>query len=179
VLRARRAALSVAQRARADAGIAQALEPVLAALAPAVLAAYWPIDGEPDLRACFAAWWARGIVVALPRVQARASALAFGRWTPAVAMVRGAHGTREPSPFEAVVPDTLLLPCVGYDAAGHRLGFGGGYYDRTLAALGAARTVGIAYDACEMQGFVARPHDRALDWVVTDRRAWPRPGGRH
>lgn len=174
-LRARRAAISAGERAAGDARIAAALDALIATVAPRVLAAYWPMRDEPDLRGCFDAWVARGVVVALPRVAAPGAALAFGRWTPGVEMAPGAHGTREPRPFDEVVPDTLLLPCVGFDARGFRLGYGGGYYDRTLAALAGARAVGVAYDACEMTGFDAGPHERPLDWVVTDRRSWPRP----
>ncbi|MCL4746977.1 MAG: 5-formyltetrahydrofolate cyclo-ligase, partial [Burkholderiaceae bacterium] len=73
--------------------------------------------------------------------------------------------------------DLIVIPCLGFDARGHRLGYGGGYYDRTLAARALA-TIGVAYDCLEVRGFDAQPHDRVLDWIVTESRvlAGLRPG---
>ena len=147
---------------------------MIESLSPPVLAAYWPMREEPDLRPAFARWHASGLVVALPCVVGPDVALSFRRWRPGVQMVRGPHGTHHPLPNEPVVPDLLILPCLGFDAGCFRLGYGGGFYDRTLAGLAQARSVGVAYDDCEMTGFRPEDHDRALDWVVTERRRVPR-----
>jgi len=75
-----------------------------------------------------------------------------------------------------VVPDLLLIPCVGFDLQRYRLGYGGGYYDRTLAAWPGASlpvTVGIAYDACRVDALPAEAHDLAMDWIVTDAELYP------
>lgn len=169
-LQTRRAALVGEDRRAADSAIVARLRDLVARWAPRVLAGYWPMRDEPDLRAALAQWHGEGVVVALPRVAARASPLEFGRWSPDTTLAEGPFGTRHPQPHEPLEPDLLVLPCLGFDPRCHRLGYGGGYYDRTLAALPGARAVGVAYDDCEIVGFDAQPHDRPLDAIVTERR---------
>ena len=80
-------------------------------------------------------------------------------------------GIAVPEPFEPVRPALLVIPCVGFDRRGWRLGYGGGFYDRTLAGLDAA-AVGVAFEEAEVDGFAPQPHDRRLDAVVTPRAVW-------
>jgi len=90
----------------------------------------------------------------------------------------GAHRIHEPTSGEVIVPDLLFVPCVGFDADGYRLGYGGGYYDRTLCRFRADGgkvpvTVGVAYEACRTDALLREAHDIPLDAVVTDARWYP------
>nr|WP_233865963.1 5-formyltetrahydrofolate cyclo-ligase [Paraburkholderia adhaesiva] len=156
-----------------------ALEARLAALveglAPRSIGFYWPLRGEFDARGWIASWLAADTSrrAALPVIAERHTPLTFHLWTPDAPMREGHHGIPEPASQERVTPDLLLVPCVGFDADCYRLGYGGGYYDRTLAAWpGDALpvTVGIAYEACRIDdGVLEREaHDLPLDAVVTD-----------
>jgi 5-formyltetrahydrofolate cyclo-ligase len=169
-LRALRASIDPAARAAADRAIRARLQTLVAAVSPGTLAGYWPMGDEPDLREALGAWHRAGIVVALPRVVAPAAPLEFGRWRPDSRLARGPFGTLHPEPHEPLSPDLLVLPCLGFDARCHRLGYGGGYYDRTLATLPLARAIGVAYDDCEVVGFEPQSFDLALERVVTERR---------
>ena len=140
------------------------------AFAPKTLAGYWPIGDEPDLRELLHAWHRAGIVVALPRVVAKASPLEFGGWGPDARLADGPFGTLHPEPHLPVTPEVVIVPCLGFDAQCDRLGYGGGYYDRTLGALTGVGAFGVAHDACEMIGFEPASFDRTLDAVVTERR---------
>lgn len=176
LLRERRAAIGRARREAADRAIAARLEQLVAQLQVRTLAAYWPIHGEPDLRPALHDWHAAGIVVALPRVIAAGAPLAFGCWDPAEALEAGPFGTlHPPAVAPGLRPDLIVVPCLGFDARCYRLGYGGGFYDRTLAELAGACAVGVAYDDCEVGGFDAHEHDLPLDWVVTERRLLRRP----
>lgn len=133
-----------------------------------VLGVYWPVRGEPDLREPMADWHRAGHTIALPRV-ADGGALGFGRWTPATAMHVAQFGIGLPEPFEPVTPALLIVPCVGFDLRGYRLGYGGGHYDRTLAAR-PVPAIGVAYDGCALARFAAGAHDRAMAAIVTETR---------
>ncbi|HEY0063264.1 MAG TPA: 5-formyltetrahydrofolate cyclo-ligase [Telluria sp.] len=133
-----------------------------------VLGVYWPLRGEPDLAAAYAALAARGAALALPVVLARDSALGFAAWTPGEALLRDTMGVAVPAARRMLArPPALLIPCLGFNAGRFRLGYGGGYYDRTLAAPPRPRTVGIAYQ-CLAADFASAPHDVALDLVLTE-----------
>lgn len=161
------------ERRTADAAIRARLAGLLARrawpLEGRVLAAYWPMRGEPDLRPLFADWVAAGAILALPVVGAPDAPLSFVAHRPGAALRRGRHGTTEPAAGASVEPDVVMVPCVGFSTAGWRLGYGGGYYDRTLAGSGAL-AIGIAYEGGELSEFGPEPHDVALACVVTQER---------
>ncbi len=139
-LRAARQALSVADRQAVGQALASHLRAFLRERfgdgRGQVLSAYWPIKGEPDLRPLMAELHTAGVAIALPLVETKAAPLVFRRWTPETKMVRGDWNIPVPPPDAPVVtPDIVLAPLVGWDGARYRLGYGGGYFDRTLAAL--------------------------------------------
>lgn len=169
-MRLRREALAPRARAEADAAIAAGLDAQLRVLAPEVVGVYWPMLGEPELVDAYTRWHEAGLVVALPRVVGRDAPLAFSRWHPGAALAGGPFGTRQVEPHDPVAPQLLVLPCLGFDAQGFRLGYGGGFYDRTLATMAGVATIGVAYDDCEVTGFAPHVHDHPLDRIVTERR---------
>ena len=156
----------------ADAPLAAHLRNALARYAPHTVGFYWPLAGEFDARAIIGEWLAHDArrQAALPVVATKGQALVFHAWAPDTPMRIGHHRIPEPEQTPAVLPDVLLIPCVGFDGDGYRLGYGGGYYDRTLAAWsGIAKpvTIGIAYEACRAS-LPREVHDIPLDAVVTD-----------
>ncbi|MDE3239096.1 MAG: 5-formyltetrahydrofolate cyclo-ligase [Paracoccaceae bacterium] len=142
----------------------------IGALEGCCLSAFWPIKGEVDLRALLTDWHEAGATACLPVVETRFAPLVFRRWTPETEMIRGDWNIPVPSPdVERVLPDVLLAPLVGWDDAGYRLGYGGGYFDRTLAALGPRRLViGVGFQAARLATIYPQPHDIPLDAIVTE-----------
>ncbi|CAM3375162.1 5-formyltetrahydrofolate cyclo-ligase [Bordetella sputigena] len=137
-----------------------------------VIAAYWPLPDEPDLRPLLSQWVEAGITVALPVVRGPGQPLEFLPWTPDTPMREGAYGIAEPAAGAAVTPELILVPTLGYTGQADRVGYGGGYYDRTLAALKAAghgfTTIGIAWSVGRLEDTHApEPHDVRLDAVLT------------
>ncbi|UCE31967.1 MAG: 5-formyltetrahydrofolate cyclo-ligase [Burkholderiales bacterium] len=167
-LLARREALPAQWRRRADARIVAALEPRLAEAGFECFGVFLPVRAEPDLSALYGQLRQRGARLALPRVAGRGRALEFGYWSEQVAVVPGTFGIGVPQPFEPALPEALIVPCVGFDRRGFRLGYGGGYYDITLAERSVA-ALGVAYACCEIANFEVQRHDRALDIVCTER----------
>jgi 5,10-methenyltetrahydrofolate synthetase len=132
------------------------------------LGVYWPLRGEPDLSVAYAELAASGVRLALPVVLERNAALGFAQWVPGEAMVKDAMGVAVPALLRMIErPPVLLIPCLGFNAQRYRLGYGGGYYDRTLAAAPRPLTVGVAY-ACQQVEFASAPHDVALDRIITE-----------
>ncbi|NIF55256.1 5-formyltetrahydrofolate cyclo-ligase [Burkholderia sp. Ax-1724] len=134
---------------------------------------YWPLAGEFDARGAIAIWLAASArhEASLPIVTERGAPLEFHAWTPDMPMRIGHHRITEPTSERIVLPELLFVPCVGFDDDGFRLGYGGGYYDRTLAGWPAAQkpiTVGIAYEACRTQALEREAHDIPLDLIVTE-----------
>ena len=145
----------------------------------AVLAICWPYRNEYDARHLAAELRRCGSVIALPVVVAPATALEFREWHPGVSMRKGALGIAFPANTQAYQPKVVLLPMVGFDAAGYRLGHGGGYFDRTLAALNPRPTlIGVAHELARMETIHPQPHDIPVDFVVTERGIYRRDGAR-
>jgi len=173
-LRAARDALSVADRQAAGVALSAHLRHLLAQqLSGAVgltLSAYWPIKGEPDLRPVLTTLHRAGVHVALPLVEVKAAPLVFRRWTPETKMVRGDWNIPVPPPeAEAVVPEISLAPVMGWTDGAFRLGYGGGYFDRTLAALSPRPfTIGIGLQSARLETIYPQPHDIVLDVILTE-----------
>ncbi|WP_299822294.1 5-formyltetrahydrofolate cyclo-ligase [uncultured Jannaschia sp.] len=134
------------------------------------LSAYWPIKGEPDLRPLMTELHAAGVTIALPLVETKAAPLVFRRWTPEMKMIRGHWNIPVPPPDTPIVaPEIVLVPLVGWDEAGYRLGYGGGYFDRTLAALGRRPfAIGVGLQAARLATIHPQPHDIPLDAIITE-----------
>ncbi|MBL8708216.1 MAG: 5-formyltetrahydrofolate cyclo-ligase [Rhodospirillaceae bacterium] len=164
-----------AWRADPDAGVAlkrHLMESV--PIAPGIaVSGYWPLEGEIDVRPVLAALDALGHPVGLPVVVAKGEPLRFRRWHPSDVMVMGSFKVlTPPEGAPDVIPQVLLVPLLAFDPDGYRLGYGGGFYDRTLAKLraaGHALAVGVAYAAQELAAVPRGPHDEPLDYVVTER----------
>jgi len=139
-----------------------------------VVSAFWPMPGELDLRPLLEALHARGCVCALPVVVGRNMPLVFRRWEPGAALITSRFGIAEPSPDSpALRPQHALVPLLAFDDEGYRLGYGGGFYDRSLAMLRADGTgpltaVGVGLEAQRRPTLPREPFDEPLDWLVTE-----------
>ena len=141
--------------------------------AGATVGGYWPQGSELDCRPLLLALHDLGCWCALPVIVAPDQPLRFRLWQPGDTLAAGAAGIPEPvEGAPEILPETLLVPLLGFDAAGHRLGQGGGYYDRTLAAMRAsgdpALAIGLAFEAQHLPPLPTKPHDQQLDWIVTE-----------
>ncbi|HJV87258.1 MAG TPA: 5-formyltetrahydrofolate cyclo-ligase [Noviherbaspirillum sp.] len=134
---------------------------------PSCLGIYMPLRAEPDLRDAYAELNALGAKFALPIVTAKNAPLTFIAWAPGDTLTKDDFGVPVPVSGEVVRPEALLIPCVGFDANRYRLGYGGGFYDRTLAEDPRPLAVGIAY-ACQRTRFEADPYDVPMDRMITD-----------
>lgn len=156
------------QRQQWDALIGQALLAWGGQNRPASLAVYWPIQAEPDLRAVYPALSALGIQLCLPWVQAAGSPLKFLAWQQGDAMLQDQYGIPLPAQRSRLIePAALLIPCVAFSPQAYRLGYGGGFYDRSLPLLAQAKTIGIAYQQAQ-QAFAAEAHDIPLQTILTE-----------
>lgn len=166
---AARETLAPVQRAALTARIESHLDDVVARVAPNILGFCWPYRGEPDLRAWVARWLdtATGRQAALPVVLERATPLVFRRWTADSAMALDRHGIPYPAEGEIVVPDLVLIPLNAFDTAGFRLGYGGGYFDRTLAEIDPV-AVGVGFECGRVASVHPQPHDKPMHWIVTE-----------
>jgi len=139
----------------------------------AVVAGYWPFREEADPRPLMQALSAKGHPLALPRIARRTAPLEFRRWIEGDAMRPNAFSIAEPlASAEIMTPSIVLVPILSFDATGYRLGYGGGYYDRTLALLRAAGrivAIGIAYAGQEISEVPRREYDQPLDAIVTEK----------
>jgi 5-formyltetrahydrofolate cyclo-ligase len=138
----------------------------------AVVAAYWPLRDELDPRPAMLALGGLGHRLCLPVVVGPAQPLAFRAWAPGAPLQAAGFGTQvPPADAEALTPSVLLVPLVAFDADGYRLGYGGGFYDRTLVRLRAAGrilAVGLGYAAQRARRLPREATDEPLDWIVTE-----------
>ena len=172
---ARRDALSDEQRAAAAQIIATRGLPVDIRRG-AVVAGYSPIRSEIDPVSLMRTLAAQGARLALPAVMARGKSLAFRAWSPGDRLTLGPLGILEPSPAAAeIVPDIMLVPLAAFDRSGHRIGYGAGHYDFTLAHLRKVKTIaaiGLAFAAQQIPDVPAAAHDVRLDLVLTEDRTF-------
>jgi 5-formyltetrahydrofolate cyclo-ligase len=161
--------MSAADHAAAGTAIEAALIARFPPRSAGRLGGYWPMRGEYDCRPLLHRWIEAGGAVALPAVIAPGLPLEFRPWRPGARMEAGRWETTHPAEGPSVVPDLLLVPLVGFDATGHRLGYGGGFYDRTLAALAPRPlAVGVGFELGRLACIRPQPHDAALDLIVTE-----------
>jgi len=170
----RRAALAAREAHAAPGAAGESLaEVVLAACPPppgTLVGGFWPMGAEIDIRPLMRRLEAAGHGLALPVTPPRGQPLLFRRWRFGAPLVPGRFGTSvPPGEAEEVAPGFLLVPLLAFDRRGMRLGYGGGYYDRTLAGLPGARAIGIAYAAQEVAAVPAGPHDWPLAGIATER----------
>jgi 5,10-methenyltetrahydrofolate synthetase len=180
LLEARLALPDRMERARA---LQQVMRIWLVGRADTVIGAYWPIKGEFDPLPALHRWKEDGELqgeatrkrIGLPVVDKVHKTLTFHAWYPGCPMEEDAYGIPKPKGTEVVVPTLLFVPCVGYAPGGYRLGYGGGFYDRTLATLQPKPlTVGLGFGTGFLDDFEPEPHDVPLDAILNDHGVvWP------
>lgn len=173
-----RQAISPDVRAVWDRGIVTHLEQGLVP-PPTITAGFcWPYKAEFDARPVVTRWWQSGVRLALPRVQAKGQPLLFDEWYPDARMDAGAYGIPVPQGTRELVPDMILIPVNGFDGSGYRLGYGGGYFDRTLAAIQPRPVaVGLGYELLRIDSLVPQSFDIPMDFVVTEAGLYARVNG--
>jgi len=181
----RRAALDVAQRQRGSLlirarlftwlGLAMDQAKAKGMNRPLIVAAFWALEGEPELEPLLNQWDEAGITIGLPVMVEKNAPLEFHRWTSSTEMVPASFGVLEPPRQDALTPDIILVPTLGYTQFADRLGYGKGFYDRTLHQLRDQDrdpiTIGISWDEgaieTEFPDYEAKDHDEQLDTVLT------------
>jgi 5-formyltetrahydrofolate cyclo-ligase len=178
----RRIALPQQQRAEFSERIRRTIGEAFPQLKDALIGFYWPIRGEVGLHGLVRSLIEAGARAALPVVVAKQEPLEFRAWQPGAPMARGVWNIPIPAEEQLVRPSALLVPLVGFDNRGYRLGYGGGFYDRTLAALNPKPlAIGVGYALGRLATIHAQPHDVPMDALVTEagvvhfRRRDPRP----
>ena len=170
-----RAALAEDERRAAAEGLLATLRREMPFETPAVVSGFWPIKDEIDIRPLLIELFNVGCQLALPVVQGRGKPLLFRAWRPGDPLEAGVFGTLQPSARrETLEPDALIVPLLACDEEGWRLGYGGGFYDRTLGGLRARRNVtavGVGFNAQLVPEVPHGPDDQRLDWLLTDKRA--------
>ncbi len=149
--------------------------------APNVIAAFWPLTDEPDLIPLLSQWTKAGFTVVLPRMGSVVEPLQFYRWYEGTTLVSGPFGVMEPEVSESLVPDVILVPTLGFTTQGDRLGYGKGFYDRTIAHFKSIghwpTTIGVAWPTGDIlaidPAYCPQPHDQRLDAVLTPEAWYP------
>ena len=168
-LLAQRMAVAPARAAEVRDQVARLVADGVPGLTTASVGFYWPFRGELDLRSLAADLVARGGRAALPAVVVKGQPVEFRPWTPAMALEPDAAGIPAPPAGAQARPAILLVPLLGFDEAGYRLGYGGGYYDRTLAALAQKPlAIGVGYAMGRLATIHPQPHDVPMDAIVTE-----------
>jgi len=171
--RARLIALRLARPAAERQAIAEQvageLDRLIAATPESLVSLYWPFRGELDLRGWMRGFVARGGRVALPVVVAKAQPLVFREWRPGIAMTHGVWKIPIPAEGPEVMPGVVIAPLVGHDPGCYRLGYGGGFFDRTLAAHpGKPLVIGVGDGSGAIASIFPQPHDIPMDVILTE-----------
>ena len=168
--------ISADERVARSLRISQALKSVLPSKSDKSVGFYWPFRGEFDARPILTEGRGQGMRLALPVVVEKGQPLRFRTWSPGTRMTRGVWNIPIPADDEAVEPDVLIAPLVGFDPAGYRLGYGGGFYDRTIASKAVKPfVIGIGFEIARLPTIHPQPHDIPMDIIITDTDAWLRP----
>jgi 5,10-methenyltetrahydrofolate synthetase len=168
-LLAHREAVNAGTRTEWGRSISRTLLAGLPVLQGAKLGIYWPIRSEYDPRFVAHTLRGHGSVIGLPVVVGKARPLIFREWHPGVEMLKGGLDIPYPASTPELTPDACLIPPVGFDAKGYRLGYGAGFFDRTLAALSPRPlAIGVAFDCARMDTIYPQAYDIALDFIVTE-----------
>lgn len=166
---ARRAAVSRDERSRWNDRITESLSQAFPISAGMVVGFCWPYKGEFDARFVIRRWRDQGATAALPVVVAKGRPLQFRKWWPGAPMTPGVYEIPVPDGTDVVIPDIALVPMNGFDEQGYRLGYGGGYFDTTLAAFDRRMlAIGVSYDLLRLPTIYPQPHDIPMDFVVTE-----------
>jgi 5-formyltetrahydrofolate cyclo-ligase len=166
---ARRLAANLEDRTRWNGAIDAHIETLLADVAGKIIAFCWPYQAEYDARSLILLFCGRGARAALPVVVAPRQPMVFRQWTPETRMVVGVYDIPVPADSPEVTPDVALIPLAGFDDEGYRLGYGGGFFDRTLAVIEPRpMTVGVGFELARVPTIYPQWHDIALDYVVTE-----------
>tara|TARA_Y100000589_G_scaffold84722_1_gene78690 strand:- start:965 stop:1546 length:582 start_codon:yes stop_codon:yes gene_type:complete len=169
--KSRRALLSASVTSAAS-DLAENFMEALTIIGDGSIAGYWPIADELDVKPLLQMLSRAGIKVSLPTVIPDQKRLVFQGWSENTQLVKGPYGTLQPHRSSAfITPDILMIPLLAFDAEGGRLGYGGGYYDRTLSELRKKKeitAVGIAYAGQEINEVPTCSNDQRLDWIVTE-----------
>ncbi len=137
----------------------------------------WPIRNEPDARFALRHWREQGVVGALPVVVEKSAPMQFREWHPGTQLEKGVHDIPFPVDSNVVIPDVAIAPANGFDDHGYRLGYGGGYFDRTLAAVSPRPVaIGLSFDAFRIESIYPQPYDIPMDFIVTESHVY-RGGG--
>ena len=169
-LRSKRSALPSREKESVRTRVCDLILESLPELRDACIGFYWPFQGEIDLRGLVRNFIALGAEAALPVVVEKQQPMEFWSWQPQTKLVRGIWNIPIPSERNPVQPTILLVPLLGFDPAGYRLGYGGGYYDRTLATFAQKPlAIGIGYELGRLKTIYPQPHDVSMDAVVTER----------
>ncbi|TDQ61672.1 5,10-methenyltetrahydrofolate synthetase [Maritalea mobilis] len=165
-LYAKRKAVPLVQRQNTSAALAEMLNTHIGDPRDKIIAAYWPIRGEPDLRNWMAEMHVKGAILALPTMPAKHQPLEFHRWTPESEMKMGHFHIPIPQVADPLDPDLVIVPLLGVDQDQYRLGNGGGYYDRTLARRPNAQTIGIGAQFCQIKTIFPQAWDIRLNTIL-------------
>ena len=166
---ARRLAAPAADHARWSALIEASLRKGFSAFEGMIVGFCWPFQGEFDARPFVTDLRGRGVRAVLPAVVAKDQPLEFREWWPGVAMTNGVYDLPVPDGTSLLTPDALLIPALGVGSRGDRLGYGGGYFDRTLATLHPKPlAVALAFELSRIATIVPQAHDVFMDFVVTE-----------
>ena len=165
---AARMALTAAEREAHAKRVARELDTIIPRTDGTIVSLYWPFRGEPDLRPWMARAATAGLRTALPIVLGKGQPLVFREWWPGARLERGVWNIPYPADGALVAPTVVIAPLVGFDARGYRLGYGGGYFDRTLASLTPRpMAIGVGHPNTAIANIFPQAYDIPMDWIVT------------
>jgi 5,10-methenyltetrahydrofolate synthetase len=165
-----RLATSAEKRAEMAASIVKGLDAAIGDMNGRLVSLYWPFRGEPDLRGWMTSIIERGGAVALPVVVEKGHPLVFRAYKPGDKLEKGVWNIPIPAEGDSVIPNVVISPIVGFDAQNYRLGYGGGFFDRTLAAMPKkALVIGIGYEIGRIPTIHPQAHDIPMDRIVTEK----------